>query len=652
MLPGKPYLSLADTKVKENSFVLRWDEHKPLKSYEFYQVKYRQIPNGKWLIYDRDTSISVPSTRIHGLKPDTAYTFKVRITNSITSQEEQFSKESEVIKTKKSTTDFLLSRSELVQQNGPRIYMLPVREIEPARDKIHFTRKYTLGSGGKDDIKKTVLMVGSTGSGKSTLINAMVNYILGVNWEDPCRFKLVHLDKNENNSLKSQANSQTEWITSYTIYNDVSSRIDFSVTLIDTPGFGDTKGLDQDSKIVSQIERLFTAANTSISIKTIDAVCFILKAPDARLTESQKYIFESILALFGNDMRENIYSLITFADGQIPPVLSSLAAFDGSPLPFNTYFTFNNSAFFVDNRNENNTFSKRFWDMGITSCEVFFRSLKEIKTANLSLTSNVLFTRTELNSTSNLLLNEIEFGFDKVRILKNVIEEFRECTKMMKDNENFHYTVQESRNKKIDISGQGIHTTTCLNCSFTCHENCSKSKDEEKRDCSVMDQNGKCTKCPNNCIWQDHSNTHFIFKKELISTRMTYESMLLSYRKAFIKRSSKARKLAETRNEMLQIKSNLLIQKEKIETNTNKLKEIALQPEIKSISPYIDLLKESELREKKPGFNQRLEQLQKAKKQILVRKLCTECISEFDSALQTANELLILDTSILHTDLN
>lgn len=47
------------------------------------------------------------------------------------------------------------------------------------------------------DDEKTIMLVGATGSGKSTLVDGIVNYVMGVSFDDPFRFTLVQLEKEE-----------------------------------------------------------------------------------------------------------------------------------------------------------------------------------------------------------------------------------------------------------------------------------------------------------------------------------------------------------------------------------------------------------------------------------------------------------------------
>ena len=48
------------------------------------------------------------------------------------------------------------------------------------------------------------MLVGATGSGKSTLIDGFANYLFEVNWEDDFRFTLLNLEKEEMKSLTDQ----------------------------------------------------------------------------------------------------------------------------------------------------------------------------------------------------------------------------------------------------------------------------------------------------------------------------------------------------------------------------------------------------------------------------------------------------------------
>lgn len=45
--------------------------------------------------------------------------------------------------------------------------------------------------------ERTIMLVGATGSGKSTLVDGIVNYVTGVSFDDPFRFTLMHLEEEE-----------------------------------------------------------------------------------------------------------------------------------------------------------------------------------------------------------------------------------------------------------------------------------------------------------------------------------------------------------------------------------------------------------------------------------------------------------------------
>ena len=69
-------------------------------------------------------------------------------------------------------------------------------------------------------------------------------------------------------------------------------------------------------------------------------VGFVVKNSVNRLSPTQKYIFDSTLSIFGNDIGSNILTLITFTDGQLPPALKAI---EEANVPSKAYFKFNNS---------------------------------------------------------------------------------------------------------------------------------------------------------------------------------------------------------------------------------------------------------------------------------------------------------------------
>ncbi|KAK7925148.1 hypothetical protein WMY93_007458 [Mugilogobius chulae] len=126
-------------------------------------------------------------------------------------------------------------------------------------------------------------------------------------------------------------------VTVYRLNYQDGFQVNYTLTIIDTPGFGDTRGIERDQLITEQIRELFTAAS---GVSDIDAVCIVvpssLPAPHA----------------IAEDIEENIRVLVTFADGQRPPVLEAITASE-VPCPKKNkiplHFKFNNSALFANN---------------------------------------------------------------------------------------------------------------------------------------------------------------------------------------------------------------------------------------------------------------------------------------------------------------
>ncbi|KAA8577579.1 hypothetical protein FQN60_016519 [Etheostoma spectabile] len=264
------------------------------------------------------------------------------------------------------------------------------------------------------------MVLGATGAGKSTLINGIINYILGVKWEDSYRFKLV-----DEGQLKSQSESQTSEVTVYKLNYQEGFEIDCSLTIVDTPGFGDTRGIQRDQMITEQLRNLFSA---DCGVSEIDAVCFVAQAALARLTPSQKYVFDSVLSIFGKDVAENIRVLVTFADGQQPPVLEAINA-SGVPCPktkngLPVHFKFNNSALFADNK-----------------------SSAAGKTKSLKMTKDVLRERKQLENSVENVQKQVKVGLAKLEEIKETTEQLKEHEGEISRNENFEFYVNIKKPK-------------------------------------------------------------------------------------------------------------------------------------------------------------------------------------------------------------
>jgi GTPase SAR1 family protein len=243
-----------------------------------------------------------------------------------------------------------------------------------------------------------ILILGETGVGKSTFINAFTNYILYNTLNDaikgdmqvliPAAFHMTDPDSHELDSRKIfignpsedekcevVGQSSTQICHSYIF--PIGNRL---LRLIDAPGVGDVRGVPQDAK---NCEHILAYIN---HYEHLNGICIVLKANHERLTVGFRFCFKEILTHLNINAKDNLMFIFTsgrttfYRPGSTTPLVRSLLKelYDTwkVEVPFNkgNTFIFDNEAFrFLAlhkngmrfSADEVNTYSKS-WEISVT----------------------------------------------------------------------------------------------------------------------------------------------------------------------------------------------------------------------------------------------------------------------------------------------
>ena len=545
--------------------------------------------------------------KVIGLSPNTEYILSVEAVSSpgISAMSEEFKTKTLFIPRNRPADDIIKNATLISPDCIPMIYQLPLQPLNQGAKRDFNSFQVDNSHLATRKQERVLMMVGATGAGKSTLINAVTNYVLGVNWEDSFRFKVI-----TGEGQLSQAHSQTQKITAYKFHK---TTLPYSLTIVDTPGFGDTRGIENDKNIARQIKAFFSNEGSN-GIDHLHGIAFVTQASLPRLTPTQKYIFDAVLSIFGKDIVDNIYLMTTFADANDPPVLEAVKL---AKIPFSQSFKFNNSAIFSRN-DPTEKFNYMFWEMGVHSLRTFFTYLSTSSAKSLQMTKEVLSERERLETLIPGLEQQVKIGLSRLDEIQQEERVLQQHEAEINANKDFTYTLKVNKHRKIPL--QGVYTTNCLKCSFTCHDNCVFANDEDKAGCCAMNRNGYCNACPQNCHWQNHSNTpyHFEYYDEI--EQRTYEDLKRRYETAQSDKNKSQSMITSNEGILTQLQAEVYSLVDNIRTSIHRLDEIALRPNPLSDIEYIDLLIESEKREHNYGWQSRVRQYEKIRKEAQVLK--------------------------------
>ncbi|XP_056119685.1 uncharacterized protein LOC130097034 [Rhinichthys klamathensis goyatoka] len=415
----------------------------------------------------------------------------------------------------------IIKQSSVIEEGTPtRYHLTPTPD---SHDQSQPYRKMTFGERDKTKPHKTILIVGETGTGKTKLTNTMINYMLDVQREDKVWFEIT-----DDQSDRTSAHSQTSSITVYGFYLQESKT---DLTIIDTPGYGETRGAEKEigMSLLSLIE--------SKRINKIDAVCLVIKATQSRLSDREIYIFDAVQSLFGRDIDENIVLLFTHSRGAIPKNILMAVEEDKIKCAVNeqnqpVYFLFDNcQSEAVDEEYE---MLKQSWDLSFRGITGFFKFLDNIKSKTVKMTQDVLQQQKQLEAKISDIKSHIQEIDRKQNELKQTQEDLEKHRKVVEENKNFEYEVEVPYKEKVDIDLSKAKEALCCP---VCEENCHYPDSWWARNLSwssVM-KDDHCTVCTNKCHYSKHVKEAKIYETKTKKVKRTYEDLKKKYDDNIIK---------------------------------------------------------------------------------------------------------------------
>ena len=365
-----------------------------------------------------------------------------------------------------------------------------------------------------------MLLIGETGSGKTSFLNLLCNSKLieelGTNFDAEKINRIRHYNdlKIEDSTARAMASKTSE----AKLYN--TEVCEMRMTVIDTPGFGDSRGLEQDKVNVKKIIDVLRHEDH------INCVCLVIHGRYAYMSVNLKYVLSEISAMLPKEVIDNI--IVVFTNTADPLECS----FDMCEL--DNYFEKEiEQVFYIENpycrieKAKHNakqlsidqitkSLKKSFEDTAkcLSSLQETIKDFKGVQTLHFI---RLYDTKQEIEGDFDKILASYDQQTDLDKKIKKAGEEVDAALKSKSHYADFKTTKEVKVAKPVPIPDKG-HNTLCKfqGCYSNCHISCRcfdkpAYNQEEFKKCICMASTNTCQKCGHS--YQQHYHDQAKFQK-------------------------------------------------------------------------------------------------------------------------------------------
>ena len=387
-----------------------------------------------------------------------------------------------------------------------------------------------------------MLLIGETGSGKTSFLNLICNYArlekLGCNFDKEGFQKLQQFDDPDlENKEASEMESKTSGAKLYDVAADSTDlasmtheytanldKLKFSV--IDTPGFGDTRGFDRDE------ENLQNVLSCIEEEEYINCVCIVINGRQTRIVANLQYVLTGIASILPKQVLKNIFFVFTnVADRLVLHFKTKeLKNYFGEQVDTTAFICIDNPYSKFERAVDEGTIKEKVIPILKTSFNETRKALKEMccRMKNFEKVHTLLFTKLykkkqEIEGSALDLLS----AYDNLKKLEqeltsaqkevNAALEKNSCTKKIP--------------KAIPVDTSPVHNTLCNvpDCNSNCHLECrlpmSLRDETVLKNCLCMDLGKRedCKECGHS--YKHHYHAYRKWEKKIIEVDLVNDEM-------------------------------------------------------------------------------------------------------------------------------
>ena len=411
-----------------------------------------------------------------------------------------------------------------------------------------------------------MLLIGETGSGKTSFLNLLCNYAkvkqLGSN-----EFDLEILDNFHDAELENAQSKQMESKTSGTVLYNVELN-DLEIGVIDTPGFGDSRGMDEDKE---HTRRIIAALK---EVEHVNCICLVINGRLSRMTASLKYVLAEITAILPNNIIDNVVVVFTNTTSRLNLNYDgdSLTEYFGKKIGKrfyieNPYCQFEKARQIQQDDVEREELADALQDGFIRAGKVLDKMhdcIKEFKEVHTNYFTKLYDKKIEIERKVLCILAEYDSQVMLTKEMKKAQEKIQAAQDTKELNKNFQTYAENTRWVTVQTK---YHNTLCgaPNCYKTCHENCQLPKSFDRKtfkNCAGV-AGSTCQECGHSYECHYHNEVKMVQRTEkvpLINDEMKkkFEEAKNADKIASLAKDEISKKLKESEDEKKALSNKLL----------------------------------------------------------------------------------------------